>query len=335
MSARKATKRSPPDDFQMPYNGDERGNMRGFCMPFVSQNIPRVEERAKPRFHQNINIDLEEGGIYVDVENDAEGDNDEDEELQNGDIDWEDVRIEYVPTNTIPENGLMGRGVSISSRSTPTLIGIDVNDPVYPGSPHSAKDFARYILAMRYTIGEAQGTFMSMYETHYSNLYVIVVDVIVVCFVDMGDMAFATCVGAILSFLPADNFFTQCLKKNPSVYHILQIMRVVSGLHSNLRTLKYDTCEKGLCVYSEGQEYCRHSLRWKSCTMDCYNNEGESICHHTKQPLKSFWYMPIRDRITALLKSDMKNFFHYKDYRHTCASVSKAGATVVLYRVHD
>jgi hypothetical protein len=38
-------------------------------------------------------------------------------------------------------------------------------------------------------------------------------------------------------------------------------------------------------------------------------------------PVKSFWYMPIRERITYLLRSDMKNLVYYMyNRRHNSVS---------------
>ena len=142
--------------------------------------------------------------------------------------------------------------------------------------------------------------------------------------VDMGDMTFTATVGLLLSFLPKEHFFRQCLKKNPSVYHTLQVMETVSGLKSKLRTYKYNTCSKGMCVFKDNVNFCEHSCRWRYCSTDCFDEddeEGDFVCGHVKEPVKTFWYMPIRDRITALLKSDLKNFFFYEKYRHTWTEV--------------
>jgi len=104
------------------------------------------------------------------------------------------------------------------------------------------------------------------------------------------------------------------------VYQILKIVNTVAELTSTLRTYRYHTCSKGDCVFKSDWCLCGES-RWKSCTRECYDEDDVSICKHLKTPTKSFWYMPIRDRLFSLLSSDLKNLFHYESYRHVSSKV--------------
>jgi hypothetical protein len=132
--------------------------------------------------------------------------------------------------------------------------------------------------------------------------------------IEQGDIDFATTVGTMLSFLPQENFFKGCLKETPTVYHVLKIVDTIANLKMTLRTLRFHTCKTGTCIISEDFCNCGES-RWKDCNQSCYSDEGVSVCSHTKVPVKSFWYMPVRDRIEGLLRSDVANFFLYEDLR--------------------
>jgi len=138
--------------------------------------------------------------------------------------------------------------------------------------------------------------------------------------IDVGDQQFATNVGTLLSFLPEVNFFTACLSHGPTVYHILKVVTTVAQLTTSLRTFKFKTCSKGLCVISGDWCQCDEST-WVSCNQECYGHDGVSLCKHSKVPKKCFWYMPIRDRLFALLSSDIKNLFEYESFRQPSCQV--------------
>jgi len=44
--------------------------------------------------------------------------------------------------------------------------------------------------------------------------------------------------------------------------------------------------------------------------------DHNKVCNHTQSPIRSFYYMPIRDRIEKLLSGDLKNMFLYEKYRY-------------------
>lgn len=121
----------------------------------------------------------------------------------------------------------------------------------------------------------------------------------------------------MMSFLPADNFFTQCLEGKPSTYLLLQLMETLSDLPDRLRTFVIHSCADGHCPLVD-EDFCVHGCRWKHCSPHCYNEDNTtSTCQHVKVPHNRFWYMPIRDRVEGLLKSDLHNLIaHYGTYRH-------------------
>lgn len=127
--------------------------MNGFVMPRVIRNISRAEENEGGTIHNRTNLNME-NGIYVDEEYDCDMGEEEEIGEDTTTTVWEDVQIEFVPPPEKSEAGLMGRGVPITSNSIPHLVGVDTDEPLFPDSAHSAKDFARYILAMRYTLGK-------------------------------------------------------------------------------------------------------------------------------------------------------------------------------------
>jgi hypothetical protein len=177
---------------------------------------------------------------------------------------------------------------------TPYLpdFGMSPNTPLYKGSRHTTKDFCRYMMALKQSLA-------------------------------VGDMAYGVIVGSIISFLPRDNVLALCLEEQPSTYKVLQVIKVMADFTTEklLRTFHFHTCESGCDTFLRGQDFCYYcgGCRWKACTEKCYyrnaSDEKISICHHAKQPVTSLYYMPIRDRITRLLESDIKNLFYYDKYR--------------------
>jgi hypothetical protein len=136
-------------------------------------------------------------------------------------------------------------------------------------------------------------------------------------FLGLGDVAFSTVIGMVVSFLPVDNILQQCLNKNPTTYKLLQMIVTLSDFKQSLRTFRYNTCKKGCRPFDEGQNFCAkcEECRWKNCCQSCFDDEGNAVCRHQRVPKVVFYYMPLRDRITALLQSDLNNFFSYSAYR--------------------
>jgi hypothetical protein len=164
--------------------------------------------------------------------------------------------------------------------------GIDFKDPLFHGSPYSAQDFCRYIIALK-----------------NSN--------------KMGDHAFAATVGSVLSFIPEENFFKTYLKKQPSVYSVLSIIDMVADVHKPLRTYKFHTCSVGSCIHKKDSNFCDCSgeCRWINCSSACFDDEGQVVCSHVQEPVNCFWYMPVRDRLKCLLDSDIGKLFQYEKVR--------------------
>jgi len=166
-------------------------------------------------------------------------------------------------------------------------------DPLFKDSPHSAKDFCRYMMAMKQSLG-------------------------------LGDHDFSVVVGTIISFLPQNNKIALCLEQSPSVYKVSQVVRIMAGFTSRLRTFQFNSCKKGCEILKIGQDFCSKcgECRWKHCTPECFSASGDCACVHLKTPVSKLYYMPIRDRIEALLKSDLKNFLLYDEFRKKNSQVS-------------
>ena len=59
------------------------------------------------------------------------------------------------------------------------------------------------------------------------------------------------------------------------------------------------------------------AVRWKSCVAGCVNPlDGAMACNHNLKKSRDFYYLSVRDRLTVLLQSDLKNLFQYETYRY-------------------
>ena len=114
---------------------------------------------------------------------------------------------------------------------------------------------------------------------------------------NLGDVAFSIIVGSILSFLPERNAFVKYIDKNPTLYDIISKIDKLSNIKKCCRIFKFKLCDEEKCV-----------LPFNS-THDIVN-----VCSHSKKKKKSFHYLPIRDRIKALLETDIRHFFHTLEY---------------------
>ena len=163
---------------------------------------------------------------------------------------------------------------------------------IYDGSPLTWKDFCRFLLYIQ-----------------SSNA-------------SIGDRLCASVCGMALTFMPKDNVFVALLKEKPTMYRTLKIVKNVANLTHNLETFLIDTCPHG-CLPFYGQHENDHvcplgdcdGIRWKNCTVDCVVN-GEKVCSHAKKPVRQFYYLSVRRRIEALLKSDYATLFRYEEFRH-------------------
>jgi hypothetical protein len=236
------------------------------------------------------------------------GDNDKDDwtfkyERCDSPIQWDDLvepptvddafDDDYVNVDSIFANGKKLRDVFLPE------FHIKPTELLYVGSTHTTQDFCRYMMALKQTL-------------------------------TVGDVAYAIIVGSIISFLPKNNVLSLCLEINPTTYKLLQTISVFAGFGSDwpLRTFQFDTCLKGCTTFAAAENFCEQcgDCRWKHCSKNCYrtntaNGEVQKRCHHLNEPSTSIYYMPMRDRITLLLKSDLRNLFYYDKYRKKCPTV--------------
>ena len=91
---------------------------------------------------------------------------------------------------------------------------VDGKEPLFSGSSHTLQDFSRYMLALKQSM-------------------------------PIGDEIFASIVGTVVSFLPADSAIGKCLEEGPSTYKLMQVLSVTASLRSDLRT-PFQHVQKGL-----------------------------------------------------------------------------------------
>ena len=235
-----------------------------------------------------------------DISSEGESDSDEEDGPPVPDLQWDDFQTGIRRTWDLGPTNMFINAQSLQKEydSASILNYINPTDPLYDKSPHSAKDFCRYLMAMKQSLG-------------------------------LGDYAYAVIAGSIVSVLPVNNLIAMCLDQSPSTYTLIKVINVLACFNYSHRTLRYDACRDGCEVFREGREFCEvcAQSRWKHCTKEkCYGIDqyGDLTrkCHHPMLPVSTLYYMPVRDRIGALLTSDLKNFFKYNDLCHKTPMVS-------------
>ena len=116
----------------------------------------------------------------------------------------------------------------------------------------------------------------------------------------VGDFAFCSIIGAILCFMPSENRFTQSLGVDSTVYHHLKVINYFAEFESTLQTFKFDICDEASCVIKR---------------------DGSHSCIHEKKLKKYFYYMPVRQRVEYLLRSDLRNFLLYPKHKYRSLKV--------------
>jgi hypothetical protein len=158
--------------------------------------------------------------------------------------------------------------------------------PLFQGSQYMAKDLARFILSFK--------------ARHLK----------------VGDGILANVVAMMATFLPEDNAFKQLLPSKTTIYLLLKTLDNIAQFKTSLRTLKIDYCSNkcmGFYDINSTLNFCRvcGESRWKLCSNNCFEINGEQRCHHSLTPRKLLYYNVVQDRLVKLLKSDLKNLFEY------------------------
>lgn len=141
----------------------------------------------------------------------------------------------------------------------------------------------------------------------------------------MGDRLFASVVGSMGTFLPRPNILHDALGECPSMYSTLKLIQSAADIPDDLSTFKIDTCANGCVPFMRDDQFVHRcpeclGMRWKHCRLHCLNEAGLKTCSHKCEPIRTLFYLSIRDRIVKLLLSDLHHLFHYEDYRHKCSN---------------
>jgi hypothetical protein len=123
-------------------------------------------------------------------------------------------------------------------------------------------------------------------------------------FTHIGDINESFLLGIIASVLPHNNLLARCLKKNGfTSYFFQKLINFGTILIPKCSIYKVPVCSKGCMAYV--------GLH-KESTM-CYvcNTEKPSSMKHY------FYYFPIKERLLALLNSDLFKFFNYPKSRQS------------------
>ena len=220
---------------------------------------------------------------YIDGEQGEEEEEDE-QELAGY---WEDLGPLFF------EEDDFGNTLTLTSFTTPVdeevVLAGEVS--IFPGSGYSMKDMCRFLLFVK-----CQNS-------------------------TIGDRLFASIFGVLPAFLPPDNGLIPLLPKDPSMYNCLKLVRNLGNIPQDMRVYVVNMCSEGCLPFwkdTAHSNFCSkcQGCRWKYCSATCYNDQHEKICSHRTVAVRSFYYLPMRDRIEKLLLSDMKNMFMYEKYRY-------------------
>ena len=90
---------------------------------------------------------------------------------------------------------------------------------------------------------------------------------------------------------------------------------------AGLKIYCVDTCKQGCLPFWKDNfnlDACSNcnTIRWRHCSQNCRNNHGDLDCEHDKKAARKFYYLSIRDRITKLLRSELKKLFMYETLRY-------------------
>ncbi len=183
------------------------------------------------------------------MEEELEISEEEDIEYDNGgpdmfdDDEEEELFCDYHDVNSFDDNELFQNGLLISKEFEDIKTSVNIDEEIYESCKFSLKVFCRFLLILK--------------SNH-----------------NMGDVAFASVVGSIISFMPTRNKLALYVGENPSVYILLNAIDKLSNLKNCCRVMKFKSCDMGKCVLSKK------------------NNEDK--CYHPKIKQNFFYYLPIR-----------------------------------------
>ena len=203
-----------------------------------------------------------------DCEEIVEVNNQIEDDAVNGNEEEDDEQEIFIEVDNIDELFMDGYLINIKSNLNSPFNGAD---KLYDGCEYSLKEFCRYLLCLKNAIM-------------------------------VGDVAFCCIVGAVLSFIPFENRFTQSLGVDSTVYDHLKVINYFADFDSSLQTFKFNICDNQSCIIKK---------------------DGSFSCDHEKKRKKYFYYMPIRQRMEFLLKSDLRNFFLYPIHKYRSPKVIK------------
>jgi hypothetical protein len=115
----------------------------------------------------------------------------------------------------------------------------------------------------------------------------------------LGDGQEALILGVICSILPDENHFSQQLSSSSgSVYFFQKLIKEGLNNHEKMRVLEIPCCPKGHI----------HYVGENQTLLDC------PVCNVPREIAnETFYYFPLRDRISNLLNSDLGIFFDYPE----------------------
>jgi hypothetical protein len=104
------------------------------------QGNPETESKDHQFDHPTI---LCESGTFDEDDDDYDAPGHEEQFIEG--IQWE-------PQLTVPvaTTGLLKHGILVNELIKGSFVGVDPSEPLFPGSPYSARDFCRYLLAMKH-----------------------------------------------------------------------------------------------------------------------------------------------------------------------------------------
>ena len=130
----------------LPSASRQRGNAKQHEAAWAGEEDVNVESRTS---------------FAVDVSADTFHEEEEDVEWDMGEgLSWEEIPRDEEVEDEDDGADIAPGGILLLSKIEAKLIGVHPEEPLFPGSPHSGRDLARYVMALKQTCGKNMTHFL-------------------------------------------------------------------------------------------------------------------------------------------------------------------------------
>ena len=147
------------DDIILPIERSDGGIILPPTLPFGSRQRGSHKQQEMAWTHDAAAVrgEVQYVGLDVGGETFQEEEEEAEEEWDMGEgLSWEDISVADDDEDEEDEdrNDIAPGGTLLLGHNEAKLIGVNPDDPLFPGSPHSGRDLARYVMALKQTCGK-------------------------------------------------------------------------------------------------------------------------------------------------------------------------------------